>query len=50
MKVGEHFSFWHFVFTVWIFDNIENKHGVYEVENCLRKFRDFYREKMFTVT
>ena len=37
-KIGEHIPCWSSMSTIWVFDNIENKHTLYLGENCMKKF------------
>ena len=30
--------------TIWTFDNVENKHGAYRGENCMKKFCESFKE------
>ena len=30
--------------TIWAFDNIENKHSLYQGKECMKRFRSFLKE------
>ena len=43
-KTGEHIPCGHSVSTIWVFDNIENKHSLYCRKDCMKKFCISLRE------
>ena len=44
MKIGEHIPCTYSMSTIWTFDNIKNKHTLYQGEDCMKKFCTFLRE------
>ena len=43
-KNGEHIPSGHSMFTIWVFVGIENKHNVYNGEDCVKLFCESLRE------
>ena len=37
-KIGEHIPRGYSMSTIWVFDDIENKHALYCREDCMKKF------------
>ena len=44
MKIGEHIPCTYSMSTIWDFDNIKNKHTLYQGEDCMKKFCTSLRE------
>ena len=42
-KIGEHILCRYPMSTLWVFDNIENKHTLYCGEDCMKKFCTKYK-------
>ena len=43
-NIGEHIPCRYSMSTIWVFDNIENKHTLYRGEDCMKNFCTFSRE------
>ena len=42
-KTGEHIPCGYLMSTIWVFDNIENKHTLYRGKDCMKKFCESLR-------
>ena len=49
-KIGQHIPCGYSMSTIWVFDNLENKHILYCREDCMKKFRTSLREHVTNVT
>ena len=43
-KIDKYLLLWISMSTIWVFDNIENKHTLYRREDCMKEFCESLRE------